>query len=58
MFPRMKPHSTRGTVSKLQRPQREQIAEFLRERAITRLTEIRQAGITATTVSGLERGTS
>ena len=37
------------------RPQREQLAAFLHERGIARLAEIRRAGITAATVSRLER---
>ena len=54
-FPRMKAQATRGTVSKEPRPQREQLASFLRERGIARLAEIRRVGITAATVSRLER---
>jgi predicted transcriptional regulator of viral defense system len=53
--PRMKAQVTRGTVSPEPRPQREQLALFLRERGIARLAEIRRAGITAATVSRLER---
>ncbi len=51
----MKTQETRGTVSEEPRTQREQLAAFLRERGIARLAEIRRAGITATTVSRLER---
>jgi predicted transcriptional regulator of viral defense system len=36
--------------------QREQLTTFLRARGIARLAEIRRAGITAATVSRLERG--
>jgi predicted transcriptional regulator of viral defense system len=51
----MNGQSTRGIVSAEPRPQREQLAAFLRERGIARLAEIRRAGITAATVSRLER---
>jgi predicted transcriptional regulator of viral defense system len=51
----MKAQETRGTVSTEPRPQREQLAAFLRERGIARLAEIRRAGVTAATVSRLER---
>lgn len=51
----MKAQATRGTVSPEPRTQREQLAGFLRERGIARLAEIRRAGITAATVSRLER---
>jgi hypothetical protein len=54
-FPRMKAQATRGTVSPGPRPQREQLIAFLRERGIARLAEIRRAGITAATVSRLQR---
>lgn len=54
-FPRMKAQETRGTVSVEPRSQREQLAAFLREHGIARLAEIRRAGITAATVSRLER---
>jgi len=47
--------ATRGTVSARPLPQREQLTAFLRARGIARLAEIRQAGITAATVSRLER---
>jgi len=53
--PRMKPRETRGTVSVEIPTQREQLAAFLRERGIVRLAEIRRTGITAATVSRLER---
>ncbi len=51
----MKAQETRGTVSTEPRTQREQLAAFLRDRGIGRLAEIRRAGITAATVSRLER---
>jgi predicted transcriptional regulator of viral defense system len=51
----MNAQATRGTVSPESRTQREQLADFLRERGIARLAEVRRAGITATTVSRLER---
>jgi predicted transcriptional regulator of viral defense system len=54
-FPRMKSQEVRGTVSKGAPSQRDQLAAFLRERGIARLAEIRLAGITAATVSRLER---
>ena len=46
---------TRGIVSEKPPTQREQLTVFLRERSIARLAEIRRAGITATTVSRLQR---
>jgi predicted transcriptional regulator of viral defense system len=51
----MNSNRTRGNVSAEPRTQREQLAAFLREHGIARLAEIRQAGITAATVSRLER---
>ena len=51
----MKHEVNRGTVSQESRPQREQLAAFLRGQGIARLAEIRRAGITAATVSRLER---
>ena len=51
----MKAQEIRGTVSKEPRPQREQLEAFLREQSIARLAEIRRAGVTAATVSRLER---
>lgn len=42
-------------VSRAPRPQREQLTAFLYARGIARLHEIRRAGITAATVSRLER---
>jgi predicted transcriptional regulator of viral defense system len=45
----------RETISIEPRPQREQLAALLREHGIARLAEIRRAGITAATVSRLER---
>jgi predicted transcriptional regulator of viral defense system len=51
----MKAQETRGTVSAEPRTQREQLTALLRERGIARLAEIRRAGITAATVSRLER---
>src|ERR687897_50619 len=44
-----------GNVSTRLPAQREQLASFLRTRGIARLSEIRRAGITAATVSRLER---
>jgi predicted transcriptional regulator of viral defense system len=52
----MKAQVIRGTVSTAPRPQREQLEEFLRQQGLARLAEIRRAGITAATVSRLERG--
>ena len=54
-FPRMKAQRARGTVSDEPRPQRDRLASFLRAQGISRLAEIRRAGITAATVSRLER---
>lgn len=51
----MKSQETRGTVSAESGTQRERLAAFLRERGIARLAEIRRTGITAATVSRLER---
>jgi len=51
----MKAQATRGTVSGEPGTQRERLAAFLRERGIARLAEIRRTGITAATVSRLER---
>jgi predicted transcriptional regulator of viral defense system len=51
----MIPHDIRGTVSEAPRPQRERLAALLHENGIARLAEIRRAGITAATVSRLER---
>ena len=51
----MKSQAARGNVSNEPRPQRDQLATFLRSRGIARLAEIRLAGITAATVSRLER---
>jgi predicted transcriptional regulator of viral defense system len=51
----MKTPEIRGTVSDEPRTQREQLAAFLRERGMARLAEIRRAGVTAATVSRLER---
>lgn len=44
-----------GNVSTRRPAQREKLASFLRTRGIARLSEIRRAGITAATVSRLER---
>jgi predicted transcriptional regulator of viral defense system len=46
---------TQETLSAEYRPQRQQLAAFLHEHSIARLAEIRRAGITAATVSRLER---
>jgi predicted transcriptional regulator of viral defense system len=46
---------SQDNVSNEARPQREQLGAFLRARGIARLHEIRRAGITAATVSRLER---
>lgn len=54
-FPRTKAQKTRGTVSEEPRTQSEQLAALPRERGIARLAEIRRTGITAVTVSRLER---
>ena len=54
-FARMKKIKPKGIVSIRSRPQREQLAAFLREHGLARLAEIRRAGITAATVSRLER---
>jgi len=51
----METQATRGTVSTGPRTQREHLAAFLRKHGIARLSEIRRAGITAATVSRLER---
>ena len=51
----MKPQVIRGTVSKLPRSQREQLTAYLERHGIARLAEIRRTGITAATVSRLER---
>jgi len=51
----MKSQETRGIVSAEPGTQRERLAAFLRERGIARLAEIRRTGITAATVSRLER---
>lgn len=51
----MRYQETRGIISVELPSRREQLALFLRERGIARLTEIRRAGITAATVSRLER---
>jgi predicted transcriptional regulator of viral defense system len=51
----MRPQIVRGTVSKPKRSQRVQLAAFLNRYGIARLAEIRRAGITAATVSRLER---
>jgi predicted transcriptional regulator of viral defense system len=51
----MKAQEARGTVSDEPRPQRDRLANFLRAQGIARLVEIRRAGITAATVSRLER---
>lgn len=51
----MKAQGTRGTVSTELPTQREQLAAFLRVHGIARLSEIRRVGITAATVSRLER---
>lgn len=51
----MGPRESRGNVSDAPQPQREKLAALLRERGIARLAEIRRAGITAATVSRLER---
>jgi hypothetical protein len=50
----MKAKVTRETVSSEPRTQREQLAAFLHKQG-ARLAEIRRAGITAATVSRLER---
>lgn len=52
-FPRMKGQAFRGNVSDV--PQRDRLAAFLRQHGIARLAEIRRAGVTAATVSRLER---
>jgi predicted transcriptional regulator of viral defense system len=49
---RMKAQAIQGTVSK-EPSQRDQLGALLRQRGIARLAEIRQAGITAATVSRL-----
>ena len=54
-FPRMKAQEARGIVSEQPRSQRDQLVAFLREHGIARLAEIRRAGITAATVSRIER---
>lgn len=54
-FPRMRAQAVRCTVSETPRSQRDQLTAFLRERGIARLAEIRRAGVTAATVSRLER---
>lgn len=51
----MRAQGPRGTVSGRIQLQREQLTALLRERGIARLAEIRRAGITAATVSRLER---
>jgi predicted transcriptional regulator of viral defense system len=51
----MSHHVIQGTVSSRPHRQRDRLAAFLRERGIARLAEIRGAGITAATVSRLER---
>ncbi|MBS1832402.1 MAG: type IV toxin-antitoxin system AbiEi family antitoxin domain-containing protein [Acidobacteria bacterium] len=51
----MKPQVIRGTVSKPPRSQREQLTAYLERHGIARLAEIRRTGITAATVSRLER---
>lgn len=51
----MKYQNDRGNVSVESAPQRQRLTAFLRERGIARLAEIRRAGITAATVSRLER---
>jgi predicted transcriptional regulator of viral defense system len=51
----MKSQEAQGIVSRESRSQRDLLADFLRERGIARLVEIRRAGITAATVSRLER---
>jgi predicted transcriptional regulator of viral defense system len=51
----MKAQASRGTVSEKPKTQRDRLAVFLKERGIARLAEIRRAGITAATVSRLER---
>ena len=51
----MKAQVTRGIVSAEPHTQREQLTAFLREHGIARLVEIRRTGITAATVSRLER---
>ena len=51
----MKPQVIRGTVSKPPRSQREHLTAYLERHGIARLAEIRRAGITAATVSRLER---
>ncbi len=43
------------SVSRAPRPQRDLLTAFLSTRGIARLHEIRRAGITAATVSRLER---
>src|SRR5487761_86978 len=45
----------RGDISSESGPQRDRLAAFLRAHGIARLHEIRRAGITAATVSRLER---
>ena len=51
----MKAQATRGNVSEEPPTQRGRLSAFLREHGIARLAEIRRAGITAATVSRLER---
>ena len=51
----MEDHLTQGNVSIEPRSQRDQLAAFLGTRGMARLAEIRRAGITAATVSRLER---
>lgn len=53
-FPRMKDQVIRGTVS-AEATHRERLTAFLRDHGIARLAEIRRAGLTAATVSRLER---
>jgi predicted transcriptional regulator of viral defense system len=54
-FPRVMTKMIRGNVPSEPDSQRQRLAAFLREEGIARLAEIRRAGITATTVSRLER---
>jgi predicted transcriptional regulator of viral defense system len=51
----MKRRVVRGNRSKAPRTQREQLVAFLQAQGIARLAEIRRAGVTAATVSRLER---
>jgi|SRR5579872_1553208 len=51
----MRSQADRGNISEAPPSQREHLTAFLREHGIARLVEIRRAGITAATVSRLQR---